>query len=112
DLLRQSRPPSWVAADERGTWVKWVEGLVAPSAGERLHIKAGTAFLSLPRGGLVRRDEADELSVTGEQVGLFDHLEEVADFSARIARAVGVESGLVDSLSDAGRLHDIGKADP
>jgi len=113
DMLRQSRPPSWVDADEYAAWGKWVEGLSAPSAWQRLHKRAGTVFLSLPSAsGLARRDEADELSMAVEPVGLFEHLTEVGDFASRIARAVGVASGLIDSLADAGRLHDIGKADP
>lgn len=61
----------------------------------------------------VRVNAFDELSF--DVVGASDlkgHLQEVGGAASEVAAAIGLESGLVAACSLAGRLHDIGKADP
>ncbi|WXB20180.1 type I-U CRISPR-associated helicase/endonuclease Cas3 [Pendulispora albinea] len=65
-----------------------------------------------------RYPKADDLSddVIGLQrtveVPLEEHCLGVAEYAKRFARHVGLASVLVDDLTLAGRLHDLGKADP
>lgn len=45
-------------------------------------------------------------------VGLDEHLLGVADYAKRFAERVGLRADAVEDLRRAGRLHDLGKADP
>ncbi|MEM9694447.1 MAG: type I-U CRISPR-associated helicase/endonuclease Cas3, partial [Myxococcota bacterium] len=55
---------------------------------------------------------SDAGSHTGRRVDLEAHLLGVADYAERYALACGLAPSLVSTLRWAGRLHDIGKADP
>lgn len=53
----------------------------------------------------------DSASATAD-VRLADHCDGVADLAVRFGESCGLPGGLVDDLRLAGRLHDLGKADP
>lgn len=57
-------------------------------------------------------DEDDATASGTVDVTLPSHLNGVGRFAERFARACGLPSRLVDALRCAGRLHDLGKADP
>lgn len=57
-------------------------------------------------------DEDDATASGTVNVTLPSHLEGVGSFAKRFARACGLPPHLVDALRCAGRLHDLGKADP
>ena len=73
-----------------------VEGLILRAR------RARTADLIDDRYGLQRT----------VNVELDDHLKGVAEYAERFARAVGLPEELVRALRIAGRVHDLGKADP
>ena len=60
----------------------------------------------------IRSDAFEELSFSAASHKLGDHLEAVGDAAARIADRLGLADPLVEVLRLAGRLHDLGKADP
>ena len=56
-------------------------------------------------------DALDELS-NAPSATLTDHLRSVAEMADRLAEAIGVPDELRRVVTDAGRFHDLGKADP
>ena len=56
-------------------------------------------------------DELDELSTTPRRT-LVDHLASVGETAATLARAIGLPEVMIQVLYEAGRFHDLGKADP
>lgn len=60
---------------------------------------------------VLRSDAFDELSFARDSVSLADHLNDVGTIAARIATQIGLSDDLINVVRDAGRLHDLGKAD-
>ncbi|MFV0317883.1 MAG: CRISPR-associated endonuclease Cas3'', partial [Microthrixaceae bacterium] len=56
--------------------------------------------------------EVDAASFTATVSYLPEHLKGVGDVAAQFATEIGLQPALVDDLRLAGRLHDLGKADP
>lgn len=56
--------------------------------------------------------EQDTSSFTGSPTGLYEHLEDVGHWARSLAIACGLPATVADGLQLAGRLHDLGKADP
>lgn len=57
-------------------------------------------------------DEDESSSAAGRAVSLFEHLNDVGRRTESFAKAVGLSPAIIDDLALAGRLHDLGKADP
>nr|MBA2725944.1 CRISPR-associated endonuclease Cas3'' [Actinomycetota bacterium] len=60
----------------------------------------------------VRVEAFDELSFDAPSATLDGHLERVSQAAANIAFHVGCAAGEIEAIRVAGKLHDIGKADP
>jgi len=60
---------------------------------------------------LVQTDALEQLSFDATSVELGEHLGSVGEIASQVGRALGLNSGLVDALGQAGRWHDLGKAD-
>jgi CRISPR-associated endonuclease/helicase Cas3 len=99
--------------------------IITRVAVERVHDLPSSAIFvvtskrSLPR--LRRPEESVEDSIdcepetssfTGVPIPLFDHLDDVEKWARKLAEKCGLPQNLVDDLALAGRLHDLGKADP
>lgn len=80
-----------------------------PDGGFILH---GTKRVSLAPADLGFGDEDDANASGTVDVTLPVHLDGVGEFAERFARACGLPDTLIDALRRAGRLHDLGKADP
>ncbi|MDA8159895.1 MAG: type I-U CRISPR-associated helicase/endonuclease Cas3 [Desulfobacteraceae bacterium] len=63
-------------------------------------------------GSYETADEDDTSSLSSRAVSLAGHLTEVGRLAGAFATQVGLPSAFCDDLALAGRLHDLGKADP
>ncbi|MFZ5493211.1 MAG: type I-G CRISPR-associated helicase/endonuclease Cas3g [Pseudomonadota bacterium] len=114
------------ADDSVPAWAREVAGHLASAkarANVRLHPLGGLIVdsrrrMPMPGGmatGAVALPFADETDATASgtvRVPLREHLPGVADFATRFASGCGLPDALVHALACAGRLHDLGKADP
>jgi CRISPR-associated endonuclease/helicase Cas3 len=112
--LSQLPPHPWMRADEWAAYCATVR--VARLVAEA---DAGLARLEAPRvpgtrrqSVQVRTDAFDDLSFDVTSAQLIDHLGSVGGAAERIARALGLPEGIVETVRRAGELHDAGKADP
>lgn len=65
-----------------------------------------------PRNRAVAQIDALDGLSNAPRAGLADHLAAVGELAHGIAIAIGLEQRVADALAVAGRLHDLGKADP
>jgi CRISPR-associated endonuclease/helicase Cas3 len=92
---------------------------------ERVHDLASSAIFivsskrPLKRWTALRESVEDDIdlepetsSFTGMPVPLIEHLDDVEQCARNLAEACGLSSRLADDIALAGRLHDLGKADP
>ncbi len=56
--------------------------------------------------------EDESAQFIGDKVWLTDHLDDVGDLARRLAARCGLPDEIASDLALAGRLHDLGKADP
>jgi CRISPR-associated endonuclease/helicase Cas3 len=114
DILQALRPATPRPGITAAEWAAFIDGLgsraeITP-AGLPPHIPPA------PKGrtgiGHVAADAFDELSFLATSVGLDDHLQVVGAAAERVLAALGGTDRLVRVLRDAGRYHDLGKADP
>lgn len=75
----------------------------------RMAVRIGDAHLGT---ALPFTDETDAAASGTVRVPLREHLPGVADFATRFATGCGLPEPLIHALACAGRLHDLGKADP
>jgi CRISPR-associated endonuclease/helicase Cas3 len=109
-----TRPPQRKAARALGAWLVHL-GLDVETRVELTD--AGDAWILGRRQGrriqwaLPESDEYDDLSVT-ERTRLGPHLLHVGAAAEKTARALGLSEDLARAVGNAGRLHDLGKAEP
>jgi CRISPR-associated endonuclease/helicase Cas3 len=109
--LRGSRPHLWLSDEE---WLTFCDSLW----GDVERPVDNVAYLARPPrqkvGGSapLRSDALEELSFDAMSVELADHLGSVGAAAGKIALAVGLPEAVRASVELAGRLHDLGKADP
>lgn len=60
---------------------------------------------------VVAADSLDDLCANATSAGLTDHLESVGAIARGIASSLGLPPVLVEACAEAGRFHDLGKAD-
>lgn len=71
-----------------------------------------TCLEPLRAGDQAYDSDSDGSSFTAVAVTLDDHLTGVAEWARRLAGNLALPPALIDDLELAGRLHDLGKADP
>lgn len=90
-----------------------VRRLTADGSERPYLVLVGTSLL--PRDvGSAEADTVDEDApeMLERPVSMEEHLTDVGAWAARLARSCGLPEAIVDDLVLAGRVHDIGKADP
>ncbi len=106
--LSEVTPPGWADSDWRDLMDSLGEGRIVDAPNE-------AAWL-LATGSDSRRgsssEELDETSLSTIDVHLDRHGDEVGKRAQAVAEQLGMASRLVEVIHTAGRLHDIGKADP
>lgn len=90
---------------------------IRPIGRNRIYVVGQTLLHEWASGADVFSDEDDASSsgtarADGRPVRLSDHLSGVAAYARRFAQGCGLPEPLVDACERAGRLHDLGKADP
>lgn len=85
-----------------------VEGYVYPSPEDVW----GFILFAKPRVSAVEFTDEDDSSSLGSKVTLEEHSRQVGNLAKQFSELAGISSDLVSIVSMAGRLHDIGKADP
>lgn len=108
DHLRNTHLHPWLEDEE---WRGFIDGL----AHEVMRPVDDVPFLAHRRTtgevAEARAEAFEELSFDVNSVALADHLGVVGETASRIARSIGVDKGLIDSLEAAGNWHDLGKRD-
>jgi CRISPR-associated endonuclease/helicase Cas3 len=74
-------------------------------------VVGGSRRLSADGSDFSDEDDLSSLNAVGA-VGLDDHLRDVRELARDIAAGAGLPTTLVEAVSRAGHLHDLGKADP
>ena len=97
-------PEGWGEVEWRG-FVESLSSDVQEPRGEIAHLPIDA------RSEERRSDELDELSLTDDAVQLDAHGDAVAERALAIGRHLGLTSSLAEVVAQAGRLHDIGKAE-
>lgn len=101
----------------RNSWQSLVHDFVGASESDLLVDEPGMPLhLRTPRARkqplAVAADALDELSFDASSAELTEHCGTVGDLARRTAEHVGLDQDLVAIVEEAGRLHDVGKADP
>lgn len=112
DTLASLRPHPWLGETE---WRAYLERLhewrlVPDSRDLPLYLEGRRTAGALNRLR-VRADALEELSFEASSAFLADHLGAVGEQARRVAERLGLPRIAVDSLEQAGRLHDLGKHD-
>ena len=105
--LSEVSPPGWA-------YLEWQELIGALHNGQLVHAPNEIPWLLLSgrsSGRGAHSDAHDEMSLAETAVHLDRHGEAVGERAREVAKHVGLASDLVEILQQAGRLHDIGKAD-
>lgn len=109
DVLRAGPHHPWLTDEE---WIGFLDAMVHKvewPVGEIPFLQHREAQRTRVE---IRAEAFEEMSFDVGSLSLDDHLAAVGDTARKIAAALGVSSDLAVSLEAAGRLHDIGKADP
>ena len=106
-LLQSAVPAGW----EESEWVDFLSSLDREFAGGYKEVSRLPVRESVDHGA---SDDLDERSLadTATAMELEAHGNAVAARSRSVAESIGLTSELVDVVESAGRLHDLGKADP
>ncbi len=97
-----------VTDDEWNEFVKLGYQSIERADGVSLLVAKSKSRFQAP---IVQIDALEQLSFDAKSVELYEHLGSVGDISRDIGRALGLNDNLVDALYQAGRWHDLGKAD-
>ncbi len=97
-------PPAW----EESEWGDFLDSLQPALKPSRHSV---LCLYTADRDSTWKSSDLDETSLTAEATGLDAHGAAVADLAARTAERIGLPSLLVRVAEEAGKLHDIGKAD-
>lgn len=109
-VQRASGPAYRRVADARGDGSTWAE---VGGTAEHFVVSCLRPFAGAgPESGTAYDPEGDESTFTAREVELEEHLRGVERWARHFARECGLSPELTDDLGLAGRLHDVGKADP
>lgn len=120
----RTRVTSWLAVERPGVWEeRRIEILAHLRANPRSirimridetspHYVVTTRRRAERGTADIESDSDDSGSMIGVEAPLHAHLQGVGELAGGSARAIGLPATLVHDLELAGRLHDLGKADP